>query len=151
MQTYVHRRITIVALIATLLSAVGLSSSTGSTIAAEICGATWNGSVGGIGAHGNSCLDWPTQWTYTGYGTSWTDGAMDNLGTKNQGGETCDGTFYWNWDTGWQWAGAGATWHRAQGSAAVRTCTQSHAYYALSTHFFDEAGYNQTPQTSKQT
>lgn len=114
---------------------------------AASCGPQWNGSVAGIGAHARSCLDWTT-YAYTHFGESWTDAAVDNLGTRNRGGQLCDGVFRWDTDTGWQWAPPGATYHRASASDPILHCTSGHSYHSASNHFFDEAGYNRTPETS---
>ncbi len=146
MRSAFHRVVAMLILI-TALATIGLAPRTAH---ASYCSSNWNGSVSGIGVHGHSCLDWPSSWTYQGFGQSWSDASIATIGAKNQGIQVCDGVAYTDWTTPWNWQ-SGTTFSSAGSSYTIYSCTWQHLYQTVSNHYFIQGEQYTSPQTNVST
>lgn len=115
--------------------------------AAGSCGTQWHENVGGIDLFAHSCIDFPDGSHYHGYGESWAGTSINTIGTRNQGGQTCNGVFAWDYDTGWAYAYS-VSYHQNGNTWTLDDCSSGHTYTSASDHYFDLTGEQVTPSTN---
>ena len=139
-----HRATAVAVVVAAIL---GLGPFAPHVFAYTCSGNPWNGTVGGVGAHAISCLDFPSG-IFQGWGSSTTDVGISSVGADNVGGQICDGVYYQSWDSGWIYNSPSNSNATATGNSGLLSCMSNHDYEVITQHSFVQGSDSQNPMTS---